>query len=254
MHQQDISFLNSRISSSLPGFASVTHPVFRDVPIITAFNSHKDEINVLGSNHFAAETGQNLTYFYSEDQCIPPKQIVDSDNGKTKKGKSTLYVKHMTAELQELLWNQPPSCTSDMVAGKLGLCLGLPVMIRNNLATEICITKGQEATVYGWNAVRGSYNQLMLDTLFLQLTNPPYDVKIKDLPLNVVPINRSSSPMYCSLPDDRSMYISRSQVEVLPCFAMTDYVSQGKKTFMEFTPCCPGVLQLREPLSFRDLI
>ncbi|KAF8236109.1 hypothetical protein L208DRAFT_1391182 [Tricholoma matsutake] len=40
---------------------------FRNISIITALNSVKDEINHLGSLRFAAETGQNLSYFYSID-------------------------------------------------------------------------------------------------------------------------------------------------------------------------------------------
>jgi hypothetical protein len=33
---------------------------------------------------------------------------------------------------------------------KLTLCLEIPVMIRNNDATELCITKGQEGIIVGW--------------------------------------------------------------------------------------------------------
>lgn len=40
---------------------------FRNVSIILAKNLHKDEINKLGANRFAQETGQQLTNFYSED-------------------------------------------------------------------------------------------------------------------------------------------------------------------------------------------
>jgi hypothetical protein len=39
---------------------------------------------------------------------------------------------------------------------------------------------------------------------------------------------RSSTAITCSLPNDETVVISRSQVEVLPNFAMTDYSSQGK--------------------------
>jgi hypothetical protein len=33
------------------------------------------------------------------------------------------------------------------IPAKLELCIGMPIMIRNNDATECCITKGTEATV-----------------------------------------------------------------------------------------------------------
>ena len=50
--------------------------------------------------------------------------------------------------MQEILWNQLPSTTDKYIAGKLCLCIGLPIMIHNNFATELCITKGQEGYVY----------------------------------------------------------------------------------------------------------
>ena len=52
----DIAFLKTRISSELPGRASVNQKEFRNVSIITNLNSQKDEINQLGSIRFAAET------------------------------------------------------------------------------------------------------------------------------------------------------------------------------------------------------
>jgi hypothetical protein len=70
--------------------------------------------------------------------------------------------------------------------------------------------------------------QWVLDTLFIKLTNPPSDVKINDLPTNVVSFSKTTTSMYCTLPDDSQIYLARSQVEVLPCFAMTDYAFQGK--------------------------
>ena len=48
--------------------------------------------------------------------------------------------------IQNALWNCSAH-SSDHFPGKLSLCLGMLVMIRNNDATELCITKGQEAYV-----------------------------------------------------------------------------------------------------------
>ena len=55
-------------------------------------------------------------------------------------------------------------------------------MIRNNEATELCVTKGQEAVVVGWDAFCGPYDHQILETLFVQLKNPPKDVQLADLP------------------------------------------------------------------------
>ena len=66
-----------------------------------------------------------------------------------------------------------PSTTDKHIAGKLSLCIGLPIMIHHNFATELCITKGQEGYVYlQWDQKK----QCILDTLFVKLKNPPSSV------------------------------------------------------------------------------
>ncbi|PBK87472.1 hypothetical protein ARMGADRAFT_855659, partial [Armillaria gallica] len=114
------------------------------------------------------------------------------------------------------------------IPGKLSLCIGLPVMIRRNTATELGITKGQEGTVYGWQSRKGSKGQRVLDTLFVTLVNPPSPVQFEGLPLNVVPLGLTKNRVCVNLPNNRRTMITREQVEVLPNFAMTDYASQGK--------------------------
>ena len=101
-------------------------------------------------------------------------------------------------------------------------------MIKNNMATELCITRGQEGTVFGWQSEHGSKKQTMLETLFIKLKDPPRPVKINGLPDNVVPLTQSTTHTTCYLPDDTSILISQSQIDVIPNFAMTDYASQGK--------------------------
>ena len=89
------------------------------------------------------------------------------------------------------------------------------------------MTKGQEAFVYDWQAGTDSKGQCILDTLFVKLVNPPQTVKLDNLPENVVPLIRTTNTQ-CLLPNDTTVNISRSQVEILPNFAITDYTSQGK--------------------------
>ncbi|KIM74021.1 hypothetical protein PILCRDRAFT_80473, partial [Piloderma croceum F 1598] len=124
--------------------------------------------------------------------------------------------------LQKTLWEQPHASSNKHVPGKLTLCIGMPVMLRNNDATECCITKGAEATVVGWQSVEGPEKQTMLDTLFVKLTNPPKTVKIDGLPENVVPITRHVTATMCLLPNDDEISLTRDQVLVLPNFGMTD--------------------------------
>ncbi|PBK87388.1 hypothetical protein ARMGADRAFT_939086, partial [Armillaria gallica] len=66
------------------------------------------------------------------------------------------------------------------------------------------------------------------ETLFAYLIDPPSSVSIPGLPENVVPLVRSSQSVTCFLPDNATLSINRTQIEIIPNFAMTDYCSQEK--------------------------
>ena len=225
----DIAFLRTLVSSEIPGRSSVNEKRFRNISIITNLNSQKDEINCLGSQRFATETGQNLTHFYSIDTV--PSNKSEEDQQKKKFiacQKRSIKYNSIPEKIQQALWEQPTCANTKLIPGKLSICLGMPVMIRNNAATEMCITKGQEATVHAWDSHKTPEGRDVLDTLFVELTNPPTPVKLDGLPVNVVPLTRTSVTTSCRLADDTSLTVSRSQVEALPNFSMTDYASQGK--------------------------
>src|ERR1700678_3111244 len=217
----DIAFLRTRISSSVPGRPSICHEEFRDVSIITGTNLYKDEINRLGALRFAQETGQSLTDFFSDDS----PRVAQADPEETKGVKR---VAELTKEMKDGLWSQPPSSTDKHIAGKLSLCIGLPVMIRYNFATEMCMTRGQEGFVHGWQSRIGSSGQPVLDTLFVKLKDPPSHVQVPGLPEGVVPVYPTTTNVRVMLPNDEKYYVARTQVEVLVNFAMTDFASQGK--------------------------
>jgi len=83
----------------------------------------------------------------------------------------------------------------------------MPVMIRNNFATELCITRGQKGYVCGWQSTLGTKKQQVLDTLFVKLKDPPKTIKFDDLPENVVPIPKTSTSIEVSLPNDTKIRI-----------------------------------------------
>ena len=94
------------------------------------------------------------------------------------------------------------------VTPRLSICVGMPIMIRNNSATELCITKGQEAVVYSWQSSAGPNNTEVLDTLFVKLIDPPDNVQLEGLPLNVVPLTKTTVSTNCRLPDDSNLIVS----------------------------------------------
>ena len=130
---EDINFLRTLISSSLPGRPSICSDDFRNVSIITGTNLQKDEINKIGAIQFAQGTNQELVDFYSEDSSRVSSTEIDNSTG-------IKQIPEITEEIQKALWDQQPSTTDKHIAGKLSLCLGLPVMIRHNYATELCMT------------------------------------------------------------------------------------------------------------------
>src|SRR6266581_2771381 len=135
--------------------------------------------------------------------------------------------KILSPDMQDTVWNLRHSA-SEHIPGKLSLCIGLPVMIRNNDATELCITKGQEGHIVGWKSGIGSKGQLVLETLYVKLDRPAKNINIEGLPENVVPLMKIKKSVKCTFPNGVSIPIRRSQVHVLPNFTMTVYSSQGK--------------------------
>ena len=178
--------------------------------------------------HFAKDTNQKLTDFYSDDELgedIDPSTLTSV----RKKDKNSIpsTKKQLSPDVQDVLWNLQHSA-SEHIPGKLSLCIGLPVMIRNNDATELCITKGQEGHIVGWKSGIGSRGQVVLDTLFVKLDRPAKNINIEGLPENVVPLMKIKKSVKCTFPNGVSIPVRRSQVHVLPNFAMIVYSSQGK--------------------------
>ncbi|KAI0069438.1 hypothetical protein K474DRAFT_1584497, partial [Panus rudis PR-1116 ss-1] len=64
---QDIQVLNSMVVGNSQNQIRLTDLNFRNVSIITRYNSHRDRINELGCERFARESGQTLHTFYSAD-------------------------------------------------------------------------------------------------------------------------------------------------------------------------------------------
>ena len=226
---EDIQFLRTRVAGKRSGQPNVAAKEFRNVAIICGKHTQKDQINTLGCERFAQDTGQKLTNFYSTDKW--GKEVDPASKTKWGKSKIAAKAKHKSNDMdfddQLQVWKVRHGAT-DNFAGKLSLCLGMPVMIRNNDATELCITKGQEGFVAGWQSKQGPHGKRVLDILFVELKNPPKNIHVPGLPENIVPIGMATKTVQCTFPNDLTQSIERQQLWVLPNFAMTDYAVQGK--------------------------
>ncbi|KAJ3753344.1 hypothetical protein EV360DRAFT_53631 [Lentinula raphanica] len=221
----DIRFLNTLISTNIANRPSAKLEPWRSAPIIVGENKYKDEINRVGTLRFASETKQKLQRFYSDDTIATT--AASNTSKKLPHSKKSL-INSISEELQKVLWELPTSSYDLNCPAILDLCLGLPVIICHNFATELSITKGQKGSVYAWHTGQGNFGQQVIETVFVLLDNPPSDIKLQDLPLNVVPISRRKTTGYVALPDDTKICITRTQVDILPGFAMTAHASQGQ--------------------------
>ncbi|EPT05107.1 hypothetical protein FOMPIDRAFT_43059 [Fomitopsis schrenkii] len=227
----DLRLLESRIVGTSSDAPSLHDRRFRDVSIITALNIDRDTINYEGALRFAQEHQRELTYFYSVDTWPAGPDRTSSIRQGQKVGTASTDLSRGTTVIddttQQTLWNLPPHCTEHH-AGILPLCLGMPVLLKNNEATELCATNGAEANVVGWTAhVRNHHS--ILDTLFVQLKDPARHIQLPTLPENVIPITRRA--VRVSLPAKRGvpeLRWVREQVSVLLNFAMTDFGCQGR--------------------------
>lgn len=191
----DVNFLRGRIAGCGKGKPKLNDPNFRNVSMILSYNSHRDRINELGVTRFAKDTGQMLETFYSLDHYGSPE-----DGTRHNKSKKNAEVKHKVDKihphLQEQLWMLPHKDTNNH-PGKLSLCIGLPVMIKANEATECNVTNGAEAIVVGWESKPLTGDKRMLEVVFVKLTAAPTPVKLDGLPENVVPIAAQSMKIPC---------------------------------------------------------
>jgi hypothetical protein len=223
--KDDLDFLKTLHADRSRKDKSLSSPDFKNVSVITSLNTQKDQINETASIRFAKETGQKLTHFFSIDKL--GNADLDRKKRASKASKKTSASIDIPTDVQTNLWESSPHA-SEHFPGKLSICLGMPIMIRNNDATELCITKGQEAYVVGWDVNVGPRGQNILETLYLELKTPPKTVELPGLPKNVIPMTRTTKTIKCTLPNDYEIRISRQQINVLPNFSMTDYASQGK--------------------------
>lgn len=168
--------------------------------------------------------------FFSYDRWHGTGTANDLARRMQKNSEGTLDPKKSTmsiaTNMQRRIWDLPPSLT-EHCPGILRLCYGLPVMLKNNTATELCATNGAEGTVVGWDAGKvGTID--ILRTVFVLLKDPPRSIQLPGLPPNVIPVSSCTTTVRCLLPSGCTAIISRTQIPILPDFAMMDFGSQGR--------------------------
>ena len=224
----DIALLNRRVACNMKDRPYLTDPNFRNVSAIVRFNAHRDLFNEQGSQRFARETDQALQRFYSLDRW----RSID-EHGKLKRlprqqmSDPLRSGNRIPDPIQKELWALPPLSTDNHV-GTLEICLGLPVMIKKNIATECGVTNGAEGIVVGWKTRKIDSTHEGLETVFVKLTAAPKPIRLPGLDENVVPIQHLSMSIKIRMNNGNMRSINRDQIPIIPNFAMTDFNSQGR--------------------------
>lgn len=151
--QADLDLMLTRVAGRGPNNPKIYDKEFRSVTIITGRNAQRDQTNVTRGELFAKDTGQQLVTFYSIDKF---RTWADTEKKiERKRGKKPVDLTRQTDDvngnLQDALWNLWPARTEHH-PGKLQLCKGMPIMIKDNQATELAVTNGAEAEVVDWTS------------------------------------------------------------------------------------------------------
>jgi hypothetical protein len=152
-------------------------------------------LNELGSVRFAKETEQALQYFNSIDKLKTSHEEKKLPRNISKKLVDPLRKSDLLHPNDQFyIWNMAPSDTSNH-PGVLPICLGMPIMIKKNKATECSVTNGAEGIVVGWKSKPLNKDHNMLQVLFVKLTSNPISVTIPEVRRRIVPVRASA---YCS--------------------------------------------------------
>ena len=136
--REDLVLFSTRIAGPAPGQPNILQPQFKDVSIATAKNAVRDAVVSVRPSMYADSRGAALHTFVSRDKF--PTERGSSSAADTRRLFARLSdpsrsSNELPIELRDLLWGLSPRRT-DHVAGRLQLCLGMPMLLKANQATK----------------------------------------------------------------------------------------------------------------------
>jgi ATP-dependent DNA helicase PIF1 len=177
---------------------------FSDAPVIVATKVSRDLINMRFAKQCAKDRGQTLATYKSIDRY--KRQRVD-------------------LPLQKRLWKLRSRLTKDAL-GELPLCIGMQVVITENIAIKASVVNG----------ARGLVEQILYDVdeddnryikcVFISLEAT--DMRAHGMESKWVPIFPVASTFVYKSPEGVNYSVTRSQAPLLPAYASVDYKVQGR--------------------------
>lgn len=203
----DYAMLNQRLVSNSSAFDRSAEE-WISAPIIVYDNAIKDALNEAAAQAFANRTGQPLNWYRS----------VDKSAGKTIRDgplKSKLEGMHSGQTKQRL--------------GRIPLVLGMPVIVSQNFDVEGGVVNGSTGIL---KKIRyqsdPSSGDRLLTSIVVEIPDCSED-ELPNLPSHHMAILQDTVELYFQHPHSKKKcQIKRTQVPVLPGFAMTSHKAQGQ--------------------------
>jgi hypothetical protein len=204
---EDFEILNSRLVTKLrPDW---NRPEMHNIPIIVAQNELKDALNERGAQVYAARTGNKLHWYHAQDARSDGTPITDPG-------------------LKDHLMHKMHSGETSYRLGRLPLAIGMPVMVTQNFDVQNGVVNGATGFVKGIRYNINASGERVIQSCIVyipDMTGPP----LPNLPPKHAPILADTVDMTFKHPDSgKKCLIKRTQVPLVPAFAMTAHKAQGK--------------------------
>lgn len=202
--QEDYECLNTRVLDNCK--PNLKEKKWIDAPIIVYDNATKDALNKRCAARFAQDNERTLHWYYPVDK-YKSQPVVDVN-----------LIKHLR--------NLPSNITSQRL-GMLPLALGMPVIVSQNFDVEGGVVNGSRGVV---KSIRYYVDKGERYLKSCVVTIPSASLEdMPNLPSQDMPILQDSVSLQFKHPHTgRMCTIRRSQVPIVPAFAMTAHRAQGQ--------------------------
>jgi hypothetical protein len=203
---EDYQLLQTRIlTEAKPNWSD---PKMNNIRVIVSQNVIKDALNDRSAAAFAARTGQELHWYYA----------IDSRGGK----------EVTDPNLKRHLRNLPTTDTNQRL-GKIPLVIGMPVMITQNFDVANGVVNGAIGTLKKIRYVENEIGERHAISCVVHVDSMAEDVTLSGLSSQEAAVLEDKVKMSFVHPySHKRCTIDRTQLPIVPAFAMTAHKSQGQ--------------------------
>jgi len=215
----DYELLTTRVLGNIQ--PNWNEPSWANAPIIVAENTVKDALNEKAAAAFAQRTGQQLHWYYSEDS----------------RGGTILTDKVLKTHLEQLHSGQ-----TNQRLGKLPLVPGMPVMFTQNFDVENGIVNGSAGILKRIRYRKDNEGHRHAISCVVHVPDTTSSTLPHLPPHHVVALEDTVDMTFVNPHSKKKCLIKRTQLPIVPAFAMTAHKAQGKTlpSVIVDLECCRG--------------